>query len=182
VIRFTAKQLLHCNGRLDYGIDQLARSVAWRQASVVKTTAVDIRELARFILVGITATVGNIGAVWLARIFVTFEIALFAGIGVGLAISFTLSKLFAFDSRSWDSAVDESVRFLIVYAVGCMVYWAVTVTVGRFLVTQGVLTDLAEFSGIIVGAGTMMLTSYFGHRFFTYRTHQRDPAHLRDAS
>ena len=29
---------------------------------------------------------------------------------------------------------------------------------------------VAESGGILIGAGTMMLTSYFGHRFFTYRT------------
>jgi putative flippase GtrA len=147
-----------------------------------KTDAIDVREFARFILTGVTATVGNIGAVWLARIFVTFEIALFAGIGAGLAISFTLSKLFAFGSRSWGSAGGEAVRFLIVYAAGCLVYWVVAVSARRFLVTHGVVTDLAEISGIIIGAGTMVLTSYFGHRFFTYRTYQRNPMHLRDVS
>jgi putative flippase GtrA len=149
---------------------------------MIKAAAVDIRELVRFILVGITATVGNIGAVWLAGIFVTFEIALFAGIGVGLAISFTLSKLFAFGSRSWDSAGGEATRFLIVYAMGCVVYWLVAVSLRRLLVTHGVVTDLAEISGIIVGAGTMLLTSYFGHRFFTYRTYQRNSTRLRDVS
>jgi hypothetical protein len=38
---------------------------------------------------------------------------------------------------------------------------------------HGMAVEAAEPGGILVGAGTMMLTSYCGHRFFTYRTYQR---------
>ena len=66
---------------------------------MVRTTVIDTREFARFIFTGVTATVGNIAAVGLARFFVSFEIALGAGIVAGFALSFTLSKFFAFRSR-----------------------------------------------------------------------------------
>jgi putative flippase GtrA len=42
---------------------------------MVKTTAVDMREFGRFVLTGVTATIGNLSAVWLARKMVAFEIA-----------------------------------------------------------------------------------------------------------
>jgi hypothetical protein len=52
-------------------------------------------------------------------------------------------------------------------------YWVVAVFIRLFLLAHGVAVEAAEPGGVLVGAGTMMLTSYCGHRFFTYRTYQR---------
>ena len=51
-------------------------------------------------------------AVWLTRRFLSFEVALLAGIATAVAISFALSKFFAFRSRSWNRALGEAARFL----------------------------------------------------------------------
>ena len=40
---------------------------------MAKAAAADIGEFARFFVVGVTATAGNIIAVWFARFFVSFE-------------------------------------------------------------------------------------------------------------
>jgi putative flippase GtrA len=140
---------------------------------MVKAAAIDVREFARFVLSGVTATIGNMVAVWLARRFLSFEIALLAGIATAIAISFALSKFFAFRSRSWNRAIGEAARFLIVYATGCAVEVVVRGVIVRFLLVNGGSVEASEPGGILVGAGTMMLTSYCGHRFFTYRTYQR---------
>jgi putative flippase GtrA len=140
---------------------------------MVKAAAIDVREFTRFVLSGLAATTGNILTVWLTRRFLSFEIALLAGIATAIAMSFALSKFFAFRSRSWNRAVGEAARFLIVYATGCAVYWMVAVFIRMFLLAHGMAVEAAEAGGILVGAGTMMLTSYCGHRFFTYRTYQR---------
>ena len=100
---------------------------------MVKAAAIDVREFARFVLSGVTATIGNMVAVWLARRFLSFEIALLAGIATAIAISFALSKFFAFRSRSWNRTVGEAARFLIVYATGCAMYWVVAIIIGMFL-------------------------------------------------
>jgi hypothetical protein len=52
-------------------------------------------------------------------------------------------------------------------------YWMVAVFIRMFLLAHVVAVEAAEPGAILVGAGTMMLTSYCGHRFFTYRTYQR---------
>jgi putative flippase GtrA/SAM-dependent methyltransferase len=140
---------------------------------MVKVAAIDMREFARFVLGGVTATIGNVTAVWLARRFLSFEIALLAGIATAITISFSLSKLFAFRSRSWNHTVGEAARFLIVYTTGSAIYWMIAVFIRTFLLARGVAVEVAEPGSILVGAGTMMLTSYCGHRFFTYRTYQR---------
>lgn len=140
---------------------------------MTKSAAVDIREFARFLLVGVIATIGNLAAVYLARAFVSFECALLAGIAAGITLSFLLSKLFAFASHSWKRTGGEFVRFLIVYSVGCALYWGVAVALGRFFLAGSLSPRTAELGGAVVGAGTMALTSYLGHRFITYRTYQR---------
>jgi putative flippase GtrA len=140
---------------------------------VAKASAIDVREFARFILSGVIATIGNMVAVWLARSFLSFEIALLAGIATAITVSFVFSKFFAFRSPSWNRAVGEAARFLIVYATGCAIYWTVAVFIRKFLLAHGVALEAAEAGGILVGAGTMMVTSYCGHRFFTYRTYRR---------
>ena len=42
-----------------------------------------------------------------------------------------------------------------------------------FLLARGMAVEAAEPGGILVEAGTTMVTSYCDHRFFTYRTYQR---------
>lgn len=147
-----------------------------------KTAAIDWPELARFIVTGAAATFGNIAAVGLARLYESFEISLLVGIAAGITISFTLSKWFAFGSRSWSRTGGEAARFLIVYSVGCAAYWAVAVVMGRLLLANGLTSKAAEMWGILIGAGTMTLTSYFGHRFFTYRTYRSAANRLGGAS
>lgn len=139
----------------------------------MRTIILNARELARFLLSGVAATAGNVATFWATRAFVSFEFALLAGILAGVVLSFTLSKLFAFRSRSWSRAGGEAARFLIVYAISLALYWAVAVTCAHTAFILGVATEATEIGGVLIGAATMTVTSYLGHRFFTYRTHQR---------
>lgn len=139
---------------------------------MVKAAAIDVRELVRFIITGVIATIANFAAVWLTRHFLSYEISLLAGIVAGISMSFILSKLFAFASHSWEGAGGEAVRFLVVYAFSCTFYWVVAVLCRRYFIILGAAPKVAEIDGVLVGASTMMLTSYFGHRFFTYRSYR----------
>jgi putative flippase GtrA/SAM-dependent methyltransferase len=143
---------------------------------MVRHAAIDIREFLRFALTGVVATVGNVVAVWMARQAMPFEAALLVGIAAGLTISFLMSKLFAFGSPSWDRAGGEFARFLIVYGASCGIYWVVAVVARWAAARSGATTDLADMGGLLTGAATMALTSYLGHRFFTYGTHRRSGA------
>jgi len=140
---------------------------------MVKSIAVDLREFGRFMVTGITGTVGNVVAVWMACRSISFESALFVGIAIGAMISFMMSKLFVFGSRSWERAGGEAARFLVVYTTGCAVYWVIAFVMGRFVLIHSFPPVTAEMVGALIGAGTMGLTSYLGHRFFTYRTFER---------
>jgi putative flippase GtrA len=145
---------------------------------MINHSIIDARELARFILTGISATVVNISALWLALHFMPYEMALVPGILAGMTISFTLSKLFAFKKRSWSQVTSEAARFLIVYAIGSTTCWIVAVVVRIIALERGILPQVAAIGSALIGAATMLVTSYFGHRFYTYRTHLRTLTNL----
>jgi putative flippase GtrA len=131
--------------------------------------AVDIAELVRFLIAGGGATVGNLATVWVVRHFASFEWSLVAGIAAGSTLSFVMSKLFAFRSRKWNNAPGELGRFALVYGAGLILYWLVSITARQLLVAAHVQPQVADMSAVLSGAAVMTVSSYFGHRFFTYR-------------
>lgn len=145
------------------------------QGNSDRAALLDAREFARFIATGVIATIGNLGVFWALRQPAGFEPALLCGIAAGFAISFVLTKLFAFRSDAAFGAGGELARFLVVYALGVMVNMAVAVLAGRFVLPHWLPARGAEMAGAFLGAGSMTFTSYFGHRFFTYRTGSRRP-------
>ncbi|KMO40903.1 hypothetical protein VQ02_06945 [Methylobacterium variabile] len=138
---------------------------------VAPRQAIDIREFVRFVGTGVTATIGNLAAVWIVARHGSFGLALLAGSIAGFILSFVLSKLVAFRARSWDRAWAEALRFTLVHGAGAVVYWVVGFAVGRYVLPHLLDRPLSELGGAFVGAGVMTATSYFGHRFFTYRTY-----------
>lgn len=127
-------------------------------------------EFARFVLSGLVATLGNMAAMHVARAELAYEFALLVGFVAGLSISFALTKLFAFRSRSWARAPGEAVRFLMVYLSGFAAYWTTAVLSNRLGLLITLRPVVTENIGILVGGGVMMIVTYFGHRFFTYHT------------
>jgi putative flippase GtrA len=126
-------------------------------------------EASRFILTGVAATVVNLAVVWLCRSFATYQVALLFGIAAGFSVSFLMTKLFAFRSRAWKRAPAEVGRFIVVYGAGLILYWGVSVVMGGQVLPRFMPQRFAEMLGLLIGAGTMTVTGYFGHRFYTYR-------------
>jgi putative flippase GtrA len=149
---------------------------------VLISKTVDVWEFSRFVVSGLLATLGNFAAVFLARRFLPFDVALFAGILAGVTISFAMSKLFAFKSASWRGAGGEVTRFLLVYAMGCALYWLMAVAARALISSRGFGETIAEPAAVVVGAGAMMFTTYFGHRFYTYKSHLRVDGRLARSS
>ena len=85
----------------------------------VKPAAIDMREFTRFFLSGVTATIGNMAAVWLARCCLPFEVALLVGTryrhhNIICAFESFRVPLAAVEPRDRGSG-----EILIVYAGGC---------------------------------------------------------------
>lgn len=133
----------------------------------------DVEEVLRFLVAGVLATAGNLAATRIARLYWDYNTALGAGLAVGITISFVLSKLFAFRSRELRRTPGELARFVLVWGGGALIYWRVSLLVGRDILPRLVDRPIAESLGVLAGASVMMVTSYLGHRFFTYRDGRR---------
>jgi putative flippase GtrA len=131
--------------------------------------AFDIGEFVRFLISGGAATLGNLATVWVARHFLSFEWSLVAGVVSASTLSFLMSKVFAFRSRTWANARGEAARFVLVYGAGLVLYWLVSVNLRPVLVAAHFQQQLADMAAVLGGAAVMTITSYFGHRLFTYR-------------
>jgi len=131
---------------------------------------VDPREFARFLITGIVATIGNLGVVWLLRESLPYPVALGCGIATGFVVSFVLTRLFAFRPAQRDGPGETLARFLVVYVAGVAVNMTVAMVAGHGVLPHWLDLRDAEMAGAFLGAGFMTVTSYLGHRFFTYRT------------
>lgn len=127
------------------------------------------REFACFCLAGLTAAAANLGAVWIARNFFALERAVFCGILAGILISFILSKFVVFNAGKSEQTGRELALFIAIYGFGSTVYWTVAVT-GAGVLTRWLGRWDAEVAATILGAGCMMVTSYLGHKLFTFAT------------
>lgn len=125
-------------------------------------------EFVRFILTGVTATIGNMSVVYGLGYLIEYRLALIAGLIVGFVISFAMGKLFAFKSSSVSSTPREFGRFILVYTIGATLYWFAASFVGLHVATRFFSPRLAEIVGVLTGASLMVITSYFGHRWFTF--------------
>lgn len=129
----------------------------------------DFKEVARFLTTGVVATIGNMIVVWLLRGSCSLNLSLAAGLLTGMVISFVMMKTFAFEARDWSGARGEMLRFLIVYAFGTGCYFVAALAAEHGLATLGMAGRLAALGGVVAGGAVMAVTSYFGHRHFTYR-------------
>jgi putative flippase GtrA len=126
------------------------------------------RQMPLFILVGSIAAAVN----WTSRLVlsmagVQFSIAIVIAYIVGMVTAYTLSRRFVFD-RSGRSVSNEVVRFAIVNLVALLQVWLVTIGLDSWVLPGiGWNWHPAELAHAI-GIASPILTSYFGHRYFTF--------------
>lgn len=125
------------------------------------------REFARFVLAGGTAAVTNITSRWVFSFVVPFEVAVVPAYLVGMVVAFVLTKLFVFaPSRRKTRA--EAVRFTLVNLVALLQVWVVSVALEAWLFPLVGFHWHAELIAHVIGVASPIVTSYFGHKRFTF--------------
>ena len=152
----------------------LTRIARAQLSALISAQLFDPREFARFFATGLLATLGNVSAVWLAASFMRYRWALLLGVSAGFVISFFLGKFFAFKSHDLDRTGLEAMRFTVVYSFGAALYWCVAMLFGLYILPRFIAAQYTLPAGALFGASTMLFTSYFGHRLFTYRSPAKD--------
>jgi putative flippase GtrA len=126
-----------------------------------------LAQLPRFLLAGGTAALMNFGSRLLFSLCMGFEYAVVCAFFVGLTSGFVLSKRFVFDN-STRRLHHEIVFFVAVNLLALLQTWLLSVYLAGLLspvlgAARG--EALAHLAGIMLP----VISSYFGHKYFTFR-------------
>jgi 4-hydroxybenzoate polyprenyltransferase/putative flippase GtrA len=125
------------------------------------------RTFLRFLVVGAIATAANWGSnLGFVRVMDLRWSVLAAGL-VGLVVSYALNRLFVF-GRSDRPAWQETARFALVNALAVAQIWLVTLGLVRFGFPLIGFAWRPEAVAHAIGVLVPVLTSYLGHRHFTF--------------
>ena len=131
-------------------------------------------EFGRFLVTGGIAAGANVLSRWLLNFVMPFEWAVVVAYLVGMTTAYVLSKLFVF-SRSGRSVGDEFFRFALVNVVALVQVWLVSVGLARYLFPAIGFTWHAEDVAHLIGVVIPAVTSYLGHRHFSFAArHDKD--------
>lgn len=131
-------------------------------------------EFGRFLLTGGVAAGVNVASRWLLSHVIAYEAAVVLAYLAGMTTAYLLSRAFVF-ARSGRTVADEAVRFALVNVVALVQVWVVSVGLAR-LVFPAVgfawhAEDIAHLIGVVIPA----VTSYFGHRHFSFASRRSGP-------
>jgi energy-coupling factor transport system substrate-specific component len=131
----------------------------------------EARRFALFVTLGACAAAAN----WLARFplehFMSFSAAVIVAYMVGMVIAFALFSRYVFPASP--QPLHEQIKFFVLVNVaGVLQVWAVSMTllyyVFPFMAFTGALAEPVAH-GLAIGVPTV--SSYFGHKYLTFRGH-----------
>lgn len=122
----------------------------------------------RYLIAGGIAALANIGARWLFSRWLAFEVAVVAAFIVGLLAGFLLMRQFAFGAGS-RSAPSQFVAYVGVNLLGLVQTLAISSALLRLVLPALQVPGHHEAIAHIVGVAVPVLTSYLGHKRFTFR-------------
>lgn len=128
----------------------------------------DRRQFVRFVLAAGASVPVNLGARVLLSKWVPYEIALVLSHGVGMLTAYALTRLFVFDA-SGRSARSELGRFAIVNIVSVALTWVVSVGLVRQVFPGLRFEYQPELVAHLIGLGVASVTSFIGHKRFSFR-------------
>ncbi|MEQ8816895.1 MAG: GtrA family protein [Thalassobaculum sp.] len=134
--------------------------------------AIVVGEFGRFLLTGGVAAGANVVSRWLLSHAMVYEIAVVLAYLVGMVTAYLLSRAFVF-ARSGRTVADEALRFALVNAVALVQVWAVSVGLARLVFPAVGFGWHAEDIAHLIGVAIPAVTSYFGHRHFSF-SHRRE--------
>lgn len=125
------------------------------------------RQFLSFVLAGGIAA----GVNWVTNIilnqFMVLEISVVLAYLAGMTTAFVLTRLFVF-AASGRAPQHEYVRFALVNVVALVQVWLVTIVLARFILPLIGWTFEPEATSHLIGVASPIVTSYFGHKYFTF--------------
>lgn len=122
----------------------------------------------RFLGAGLVAAAGNYASRFAFNLFMPFEPSVIAAYLVGTAIAYFILPRFVFQHRH-DGALHQAWRFMVVNGVAISVAVGVSSIMARLVLPALSIQENAFAIAHLIGITAPTVTSYLGHKFFTYR-------------
>ncbi len=113
------------------------------------------------------AALANFGSRFLFSEFMSFEYAVVAAFFVGLASGFLLSRRYVFQ-QSDNELHTEMFYYVLVNLLALVQTWLLSVY-GALWLTDFWPLQIAQASAHLAGIMLPVITSYFGHKYLTFR-------------
>lgn len=126
-----------------------------------------VGEFGRFLVTGGIAAIVNIVSRWLLSQAIIYEIAVFVAYLIGMATAYCLMRIFVF-ARSGRTMQSEATRFALVNVAALVQVWVVSVGLARVVFPWAGFAWYAEDIAHLIGVAVPAVTSYFGHRHFSF--------------
>jgi putative flippase GtrA len=124
-------------------------------------------QFVKFLAVGVVAALVNILSRIALNYVMSYEVAIIVAYVCGMTTAYVLNKLFVF-SPSGRAVHDEYIRFTIVNLFAVAQVWIVSVGLAFYVFPSIGFDWHAETVAHIIGVMVPAVTSYFGHRHFSF--------------
>lgn len=126
-----------------------------------------------FVITGGLAAAVNIGSRHFLSFFMPFKIAVVVAYLFGMTLAFALARQLVFP-RSGMALRTEYIRFGLVNFVALCQVWIVSVGMAEWLFPAVEWTYHPELIAHAIGVASPVITSYLGHKHFSFRPFEPD--------
>ena len=129
-------------------------------------------EFLRFLIAGGIAAGANFGSRFIFSMFLDYGFAVFFAYLVGMLLAFLLMRGHVFDAQCGPLAPQVG-KFVGVNLVAMLLTLVISMALARWLLPSFGIVEHAEALAHLVGVLVPVVTSYFGHKFLTFRSASR---------
>jgi putative flippase GtrA len=125
-------------------------------------------EFLRFLVAGGIAAGANFGSRFVFSLFLGYGFAVFFAYLVGMLVAFLLMRGHVFDAKN-GPLLPQVAKFVGVNAVAVLQTMVISLVLARWVLPSFGIVEHAEAMAHLVGVLVPVVTSYFGHKLFTFR-------------
>ncbi|MCP5196818.1 MAG: GtrA family protein [Gammaproteobacteria bacterium] len=126
------------------------------------------RQFLRFLIAGGVAAGANYGSRFLFSRFFGYELAILFAYLTGMLVAFLLMRSHVFDARG-GALLPQAAKFAGVNALAVVQTLLISIALARWGLPALGIIDHVEAFAHLVGVLVPVVTSYFGHKFLTFR-------------
>ncbi|MFN7570369.1 MAG: GtrA family protein [Betaproteobacteria bacterium] len=126
------------------------------------------REFALFLVAGGIAAASNFGSRFAFSLWFSYPVAIVLAYLVGMAVAFVLMRQYVFTGRG-KALAPQVLKFALVNAAAVLQTLVVSLLLAHWLLPALGVDRHVEAIAHFVGVAVPVVTSYFGHRWLTFR-------------